>query len=839
MPAPRDSDLNPLKKRMYLLLTALVGVMLSISAFFYSTVLEKQRIQTAVNKITDERLGQLKNSISATVEIIDSVGSFFDSHEEVSREQFKVFTRPVLERHPELWGIHWIPRIRHHQRSDFERSLRWQGFPGQITALRESDNTIKLAGKKDEYYPVRYSEPIRRNLSIIGYDVSSRELNRHAMQMTLNRAINFTSTAPFTIIQDQSGGRAVVFFRPVFGPEEPSSDPAERHSNIRGFIAALVKPQTLLDALSENDQSTSMQLLDITDAPVNLVAQTSQDIIDPLWLDRVLTFNALGRDWQFRLNISPGRLQDLGYQIKDRSPLILFLGLAFTLFLIWMVRDLTHTHRLAARERDRAQSYLDTVETMIVALDRNGYIRLINRKACELIGCTEEEVLGQLWFSERFLPDPEPAYAAYQQLNVSHYPDEQNDSMTCSDKSHHNTGKQKPSRKSLYSESQIRTSSGELLLIAWHNAVQTNPGGGFTGVLSAGEDITQQRRLQALEKIRSSAMHAALRGQSMQHVLDMVLKGIERQKPEIRCSILLLDDDGQHLMHGAAPSLPDVYNRAVNGIAIGDGVGSCGTAAYRGERVIVDDIQQHPYWAPYKTLAAQNGLASCWSEPVWGKNRRLLGTFAIYHRTPAVPSRSDIDLIESSANFVSMLIEQYQTEARLIQMANTDELTTLPNRRQFMYRLEQEFARSRRYQHPMALCMLDIDHFKKVNDTYGHAVGDLVLQQLAEVTQDSLRETDLAGRLGGEEFAILLPDTDKDNAARVAERIRTNLESMIVPIGDDRTLQITVSIGVATSEDQMKPGLQADELLSHADHCLYYAKQHGRNQVSFMATELV
>lgn len=114
MSTSRDSDIRPLKRRIYLLSTAFVGVVLSLSAFFYSSVMEQQQTQARVESLADERLAQLKTSISATVEIIDSVGSFFDSHENVSREQFKVFTRPVLERHPELWGIHWIPRLNNH-----------------------------------------------------------------------------------------------------------------------------------------------------------------------------------------------------------------------------------------------------------------------------------------------------------------------------------------------------------------------------------------------------------------------------------------------------------------------------------------------------------------------------------------------------------------------------------------------------------------------------------------------------------------------------------------------------------------------------------------------------
>lgn len=148
-------------------------------------------------------------------------------------------------------------------------------------------------------------------------------------------------------------------------------------------------------------------------------------------------------------------------------------------------------------------------------------------------------------------------------------------------------------------------------------------------------------------------------------VLDGLVKQVEFLHPGMLCSILLLDENGRCLHHGAAPSLPDFYNRAIDGLMIGDAVGSCGTAVYRGQRIIVEDIQQHPYWLPYRELAAQANLGSCWSQPIKDDTGRVLGTFAIYHHHPAQPSASEISLIERYANLAGLAIERKRTEAAL------------------------------------------------------------------------------------------------------------------------------------------------------------------------------
>lgn len=188
----------------------------------------------------------------------------------------------------------------------------------------------------------------------------------------------------------------------------------------------------------------------------------------------------------------------------------------------------------------------------------------------------------------------------------------------------------------------------------------------------------------------------------------------------------------------------------------------------------------------------------------------------------------ELEIRVSAMLRIKELTDQLQdANAKLAQLAVTDPLTGLHNRRSVYSHLEREFVRAKRYEHPLAVAMLDIDHFKKVNDTYGHQTGDQVIRLVADALRRTIRQTDLAGRFGGEEFLILAPETGREHALTMAERIRLAVEeaSAVSPGGPP----VTVSIGVATTE--VPDATSSEELVRLADEALYRAKREGRNRV--------
>ena len=174
------------------------------------------------------------------------------------------------------------------------------------------------------------------------------------------------------------------------------------------------------------------------------------------------------------------------------------------------------------------------------------------------------------------------------------------------------------------------------------------------------------------------------------------------------------------------------------------------------------------------------------------------------------------------------ITERKLLEEELRRQAHVDYLTGIYNRRHFMERAEQELSRAHRYAKPLSMLMLDIDHFKQINDRHGHKVGDTVLKAVADLSQATFRDVDIVGRLGGEEFAALLPETDQPAALEAAERLRATIANARIPLPGAPPVSFSVSIGVSSMDS---PEDNIDALLQRADKALYKAKDSGRNRV--------
>ncbi len=336
--------------------------------------------------------------------------------------------------------------------------------------------------------------------------------------------------------------------------------------------------------------------------------------------------------------------------------------------------------------------------------------------------------------------------------------------------------------------------------------------------------------------------HGIASSKSLDEVLSLMIEQIEQENPEMLCSILLLSKDKRHLLHGASGRLPKFYTEAINGIQIGKGVGSCGTAAYLRDRIIVENIDEHPYWAAYLDLTTQANLHACWSEPIFSSERKVLGTFAIYSSVPKKPQKADLEKIDNFAQLASLAIEKKNAEEKISYLAFYDPLTALPNRRLLHDRLKQELVIVERYHFHGALMFLDLDHFKALNDTLGHQAGDELLIQVAKRLQECVREVDTVARLGGDEFVVLLKTSESYSsfeqvstyALMIAKRIQL---ALYIPyaLKDGHEHVVTSSIGVTLFGQNNH---DAFALFKQADIAMYEAKNSGRNTYRFYSEEM-
>ncbi|WP_076411283.1 EAL domain-containing protein [Shewanella sp. UCD-KL12] len=445
-----------------------------------------------------------------------------------------------------------------------------------------------------------------------------------------------------------------------------------------------------------------------------------------------------------------------------------------------------------------------------------------------------------------------------------------------------------------------------------------------------------------------------LDGSPLSEILSSLVSLIEAEKLGTMGSVLLLSDDGKRLLNGAAPRLPDDYNKAIHGIEIGDGVGSCGTAAYRGERVIVEDIETHPFWAPFKALPLKAGLKACWSEPIKDSKGNIIGTFAMYYDSQKSPTAQDLLLISEAASLASLAIErsralQFQRLTsnifkhlpialvitndnwnilnanpafyQLIKLsaekehqfdphhffepsglnkiahmyeslqkneawqgeligkrlcgasfhldltvtmfkdpcldevcyawlfsdiserkqaselidyqANFDSLTSLANRHQ-LFRVMQEEINSDSLMPGFSFMLMDLDHFKQVNDTLGHDKGDKLLVEVSKRISHCIHESFLLARLGGDEFALFLPGLVKaSELTKLADHI---VESVSRPyLIDDKQVLTSISVGIARFPED---ALNLEQLLNCADQAMYASKEEGRNRFHFFTQQM-
>lgn len=276
---------------------------------------------------------------------------------------------------------------------------------------------------------------------------------------------------------------------------------------------------------------------------------------------------------------------------------------------------------------------IDAADDAILQVDEEGRLISFNRALCSMTGYTQGELTGIR------LHDIEPPEFAAKIFSNIRLLQEQHQATF---------------------ESAFLTRTGRVL--PTEVCASTMESEGRPLILSIVRDITQRKRDETRERTRLKILEEMARGAALSTLLELIVQFVEQENPGVLCSVLLSDESGTRLMHGAAPSLPDAYNKAVDGMKIGQGMGSCGSAAFTKQRVVVEEIEGHPYWGEGFAAAREAGLRACWSEPVLATDGDLLGTFAMYYRETRTPNEEEIQLIESAAHLASIAIGRVRDE---------------------------------------------------------------------------------------------------------------------------------------------------------------------------------
>ncbi len=290
------------------------------------------------------------------------------------------------------------------------------------------------------------------------------------------------------------------------------------------------------------------------------------------------------------------------------------------------------------------------------------------------------------------------------------------------------------------------------------------------------------------------------------------------------CLMLIEKESGQ-LVIQASHGMPEIV---VNQGVIDPDAGMVSRVVKNESPVLIQDMSEEKGFVYFPGSGIDSG--SYLGVPLKGKEDELIGVLSAHKPVTKAFNESDVGLFQAVAEHVAIAVDNALTFQKTRELSHRDDLTNLYNRRYFFERLERESYRARRYGRTFSLLMLDIDHFKTFNDTYGHLRGDEALKKVAGILEESLRKADLVARYGGEEFLIILPETNKEDAVRVGEKLREEVEThnFASEAAHAEGAHLTVTLGVSSYPVDSADPLM---LLDLADKALYFGKARGRNQV--------
>lgn len=766
-------------------LVALVaGGLLTAALAIAGQAFYKQQLRQRFELLAGERYSRIAERFDDQEQRLDGLRRFFSYSSEITPNEFDGYAKPLLHR---TQAYSWAPRVEASHREAFER--RASAWLGQEYRIRDAtaEGGWQAAPARHHYYPVLYTQALSQQLQPYGLDLLGQPL-REATLARASAAGSMAVSAPLDMLDVEAGhGRGLLMVAPV--------SKAGQGDGPDGYVMALLSMRQLIaEGLpSGGDDNLVVRILDNSGGgpevlfdSQNLVAQI------PLASNHLLHL----ADHHYQLTIRPSQ----AFLQANRSSVVYTIGafggllsllLSALLYSLFSQRQRAlrlvelRTAELRVSEQslrgahNRLRSVLDAAtQVAIIASSLKGVIDTFNAGAERMLGYSAEEAIGRISLADLVQPEElnRRAHASSQRYGR----DISGGQAIFAETIHQAAGS--PGEWTL-----VRKDGTHLLANMLVTAVLDEQGL-WVGYLAICIDVTEQRKV-----------HEALAAR------DRLLEKLSAEVPggiyQYRVSA-----DGHTCFPYASQGLYDIYEVDLQQLRE--------DAAVVRERIHPDDVErversvrysaQHlsPWREEYRVLLPGAGLRWVRGEatPEVGE-----GGCTLWH------------------GYLTDISGPKRVEEELRALSITDVLTGIHNRRYFQERLKIELDRAQRDGIDLAVIMLDIDHFKRINDEHGHAVGDHVLRSLCQHIGNRLRRTDVFCRLGGEEFMVLCPGSDTEQARTLALELWQGVRS--VPI--DGVGRVTASFGVAGWQH----GEGADALLQRADAGVYAAKQAGRDRV--------
>ena len=768
------------------LVVLLAGFALTAIVAWAASDLYQQQVRQRFQLLVNERYTRLQERFEDQEQRLNSLRRFFVNSDVVSREEFDGFAQPLLLR---ARAYAWAPRVFREQRSQFEQEVsRLRGVPFVIRELN-SAGELAPAPERDEYVPVLYSQTQSLLGSPLGFDLLAQPLRRSTLERA-QKSGKLAVSQPMQLVGvEPAYGTGVLLVAPV--SHLPTSEPSPNEPY--GYVMAVISMRQLVaDGLPKAERDNLvMQIVDTSDLQKRVLFESGNTVANSdLAGARRLTLG----DHVYALSLRPSKV----FEQANYSSLstILTMGSLLSLLLsallyvlvsqrqraLKLVEQRTVQLRLREQELRGAHGQLRSVlnaatQVAIIATDLRGVINTFNAGAEQMLGYEADQVVGKLTLESLHLALELEARSA--SLSVT-------------------LGKRIPASQAMLVESPdnlhearewtLVRQDGSQLIVNMLATVLLDDHGLWIGHLAIYLDVTEQKR--AYEALAAR---------------DRLLKKLSAHVPGGIFQFTLEPQDNWRFIY-ASDGMRDIYEIEVRALQrdatkVFDRIHPLDAERVRAS-IRLSALQLSHWREEYRVQLPQRGLRWIRGEAT---PEELPGGGTLWH------------------GYVSDISDLKRVEEELRALSITDSLTGIHNRRYFQDRLRAEMARLNRTSGALSVIMLDIDHFKRINDQHGHAVGDGVLQELCRRISQRLRRTDVFCRLGGEEFMVLCPNTDGEQAYGLAMELWQSLRNLpMEPVGI-----VTASFGVASW--RVDEGI--DGLLLRADSAVYVAKQAGRDRV--------